>query len=863
MCMCAFALNASAQTTAVTQQQAFEQVSKLFEGRDVDYYELTPVNTSDQKDWIFFVDAMPIALWSHECYVVTYPKEYPSRAKCTPKSEQLNFPPEGYNYKAYKVIDRSDFVIDDECSEELIIDPNDKTTPSLSGNSGQSSSRTYALIVGGEPTPEEKPYADKFFEDCALFYNTLTKNYKVPKENVDVLIYNPGSKTDSYDMDGDYESDIKGYATTSTIKDCIKGFSERMQPNDHLIIYIASHGAYNTDATKGTGLYIGSWDYMYASDLLQYLTPVINKKINTTVIVDACYSAGFVRLLNVDNCVAIASAESMSLRIDPLSYFSKYINEAFKSKSADTNRDGIITIDEAFQYTNDKVVNTKFRDPRYKNYTQQPYMQSIPAGLSKELAIDKVPMLLSIGSNPETSASYNVFWNSPDVWLRMIDDKKTEHQNVNFKSSDSKAIVNVKISNSGDMPYVSGKTLRLYWAQASAVTTPSMWNGNWTKDEEPIGGHLADIKLTDISPNSSKTITHIWSIPSEIINSERHPEHHQFSIFAKIVDDVDVPDEQNFEIGSSLQSAQSTLSVIKKTDTRISSVYFYNATDSAATYNLKLMCRNEGAKSIFGYANVIIEMSPTVYYSWLRGGKKALAVVDNGYSPYSSQLLEHGSVIQDISMVPWGFGRVSVIFDFFEAPGGKSINGVFDLVQTTSNGDIIGGQTITLESPYKPLVAFPADSLIWGGGIGTINPDPDFGIIKTASWYDSKNRKVSKDWTLTVSPKNRGESFKYVTISNDGELTTSSITVTSEFGIKNAQYDKSARVLNVEMHETPVQGYVITLASITSGKVLFTKELLEEDKHIRIDTSCLQSGLYVLTCVLNDEIVSTEKISIF
>ena len=84
----------------VSQQQAFEIVSKLFEGQGVDYYTITAKDNSDIDKWMFFIDMIPSALWSHPCYVVKYPKTGHVQEDAFEKA-QYSFPPEEYEYTPY------------------------------------------------------------------------------------------------------------------------------------------------------------------------------------------------------------------------------------------------------------------------------------------------------------------------------------------------------------------------------------------------------------------------------------------------------------------------------------------------------------------------------------------------------------------------------------------------------------------------------------------------------------------------------------------------------------------------------------------------------------------------------------------
>lgn len=61
------------------------------------------------------------------------------------------------------------------------------------------------------------------------------------------------------------------------------------------------------------------------------------------------------------------------------------------------------------------------------------------------------------------------------------------------------------------------------------------------------------------------------------------------------------------------------------------------------------------------------------------------------------------------------------------------------------------------------------------------------------------------------------------------------------------------------MQDTPVSGYCLTLASLSTGRIVYTKDLSIDEKNIHIDTDNLSTGIYVLSCTLDGEVINTYK----
>ncbi|MDE7125511.1 MAG: hypothetical protein K2O12_03410, partial [Muribaculaceae bacterium] len=100
-----------------------------------------------------------------------------------------------------------------------------------------------------------------------------------------------------------------------------------------------------------------------------------------------------------------------------------------------------------------------------------------------------------------------------------------------------------------------------------------------------------------------------------------------------------------------------------------------------------------------------------------------------------------------------------------------------------------------------------------------------------------------------------------VAISSEGELSASDINVSLKFGIKNISFEETlSDGIRIEMYDdVPVAGYVLTLTSLTTGHTAYARELSPDERIIDISTFDMPSGIYVLSCTLDGEIVNTYK----
>ena len=124
---------------------------------------------------------------------------------------------------------------------------------------------SYFLLVSGGVDQWNNEM--RFWADTAMYYSTLTLKYKVPKENITLLVSDgreDESKKDAYvdvydddtetsyqrqpvsspaDLDGDGVADVTGPATSVAVSGALKSFKAKLTKDDQLTVFITSHGA--------------------------------------------------------------------------------------------------------------------------------------------------------------------------------------------------------------------------------------------------------------------------------------------------------------------------------------------------------------------------------------------------------------------------------------------------------------------------------------------------------------------------------------------------------------------------------------------------------------------------------------------
>lgn len=238
--------------------------------------------------------------------------------------------------------------------------------------------RAFALVVGINDYPR-LPKLKYAVNDALEFYRLLTGSNGIPSQNITLL--------------------LNEEATVNNLRSALgTGLRAAAGPDDMVIIFFAGHGTAEPDSENpdGDGLekYLLAYDTrpgdLYSTAIAMREISYIFKRIKSERLIfisDACYSgAAGGRTVNVTGArstidegflsrvaqgkgkviISASAANEVSVEKDELQHgvFTYYLLEGLKG-SADTDKDGMITVDEAYRYVSEKV-------PKATGQTQHP-----------------------------------------------------------------------------------------------------------------------------------------------------------------------------------------------------------------------------------------------------------------------------------------------------------------------------------------------------------------------------------------------------------------------------------------------------------------------------------------------------------
>lgn len=856
---------------SVTQDEAIAFAQTQFQGKDVDYY----IGDYSSAEWLVFIDEYPMKGWEHPCTYLYVGKTKSMTGIVFSKASAMR-PPSGINLIPKAVKKRVT-----RAPLEIKV-PKSTTTNSVN-------SHTYAVIISGGISKYSN--YERYWNDCSFIYQTLINKYQIPKQNTYVVMSdgtNPAAdmncgggtfKSSPLDLDFDNSPDIKYAATRANLTNIFNELSRKLTENDHLYIYVIDHGGTNDNRTQS---YICLWNN---ENLQDYELSAMLDKIKAgsmNIVLGQCFSGGFIDNLQKKGRVisaACTGAQSSYACADNIPY-DEFVYKWTSGVAgctaygvpvnADQDRRGHITMDEAFNYARDND-----RRPETPMYSSQ------PLSVGEDLAFDKAPELIDLyirdnaedtGKEPNLTAG-DVFWNSPDVWVRNEADGITEHENPYYTTDHRSVCIYVKVTNRGAKDYMgSGKYLHLYWAKASTGLTLKAWRGKELYNGYVTGEHLRANHLDEkILAGDSYTYFVDWVLPKDLIGStsDNDTEHHHFCLFAR-VSDTPIDDDEGLylrynavDILRSNKLAQKNLSIIRKSDTSnmTSTVFIRNTMDTSRKYTLEVRPHTIADGDLFTVAQVNMIFSQPILSAWNRGGSILAGVsYSPSINPRSFRLQSADSKIKGISLNKNEFEKISFQCNFNDYVV-YSRNYSIDLIQRDEfTGEIIGGESFIINptnSIWHPVTITTSEKSPGRYNLKIDHPEE----VTDITWTDQSGNVIGNDSEVMVFPVKGNTKYKVSAVSKEeSTLSQASITLDQAQGIKSVAPNYAMDYVDVVLKE-PVSNTLtsVRIQSATNNQTI-VQNVQKDHFQIRLELGQLPSGVLIIQLIDNNRIIDSSKI---
>ena len=870
------------QMRDVSRQEALSIVKMCFNEQDVDYYlcddpvlnvmsEGEKLSFLQSNAWIFFVDAEPMKGWEHDCYIFSIAKKIGKYQSPAPLSTKFRLPPMG-NFSPLEVKNRY--------GVRAFQKPYVKKA-TLTNEVKSAAGHTYAVILSGGHNKYSN--YERYWNDCSFVYQTLVNKYGVPKNNIAVVMSdgtNPaedmhlttgGYKSSPLDLDYDGRPDIQYAATHANVKNVLSNFSQRIEKDDHLFFYVIDHGGTRDENNQS---YICLWneEKLHDYELADWLRPFNDKQVYVNAVLGQCFSGGFVEELTNVGCVVATASESdkssYSCRDIPYDEFVYHWTSAINGEdaygklvSSDVDNNNRVTMEEAFMYAKQKD-----RAPEHPQY------KSNPISVGEDLAFNNLPEAVDLyikdndeDTGKEPNLTTEIFWDSPSIWVRNVDDSIEKHENPYYTIDHPYAIIYVKVHNRGKKDYKGGKYLHMYWARASTGLTAKAWKGQeYYIDNNVTGRRMDPEHIDEIKAGGSRVVRVTWSLPRDLLSKDNGTEKHHFCLLGQIYDDGDPELKGDYPaVQWSNDIAQKNVSIISKEDILKGTIVFVrNIYKNDHKYSLEIQPRKLEDKLLLSKARLKMEMTSPIYEAWKRGGCKARSIA---YTPtITPQKIEFNSWdsrLEDICMNGSDFEKVKINIDF-KTPAIKSGESyTFDLIQKDEQGNIVGGETFVVEAPtlsHKPIDIVPIEI-----GRGKYELSADWqGMDYSANWTNRSGENIGEGNKVRVIPTSKNNEFSVTIHSSQGEMAHGSIVLECKTGLKSITPTLINDFIDVEL-QNPVDSKdaMLQVSGLAQGTILLTKNIPIGAKKMQLNTTSLSSGIYVLTYSVDGQIVDSRKFS--
>ena len=538
----------------------------------------------------------------------------------------------------------------------------------------------------------------------------------------------------------------------------------------------------------------------------------------------------------------------------------------------DTDGNGRITVEEAFEYAkqNDRIT------------AEHPQYTSTPVSVGEDLAFNHiVPSIdlyvkdndLDFGQEPNLTTDQ--FWGSPSICVRNNQDSIFEHEDPYYTNDHKMAYIYLRVYNRGKEDYLGGKFAIMYWALASTGLTDKVWKGRELYEGKyPTGGDLEAIHIDAISAGSYRDVEIPWMLPQLMVANPGEKLH--FCLLAKIMDtaydDGYVDGTVYFDLPGSNNQAQKNVNIISKEELSEGiNIFVRNTITDNESYSLELVPREVGDILLFSQANMEMEMSPTIYEAWKRGGFKAENIelptgTINGAEARTVKFVSPKSKLKAISLNKDEYDVVKIKFNFSLAKTAfkepiiplKPKYYTYDLIQKDEDGNIIGGETFFVEPPlftFKPIEIIPTyegDSIML---------KTDLSEYKSIEWFKENGESLGHTSSITVMPRYNDDNFAVVALSENGEIATGKISLEADYGIKTVS-TATPNTIIVNLKSDAPANAEIRINSAVDGTIKLTTQIPLGTNSISVNSSSLSNGIYVLTYSVDGTNIDQKKITV-
>ncbi|MCR5269934.1 MAG: hypothetical protein K6D91_02815 [Prevotella sp.] len=410
--------------------------------------EITP----NAHSWLFFIDDLPAANWSHPCryiYVDCNTGRIISHSHSMPPSNiLLRLLTENQKDSERLPVDIRKRV---KMQSRSIVYNNDLKNYAYNNN--------YAVIISGGASVGNN--YQRYWNDCSSIYSTLINVYGYNKNHIYVImadgtdsafdrLTDQGYDSSPLDLDGDGLDDIQYAATRSNIQNVFNQLANTLTTDNNLFVFTMDHG---TKRMSNSCLCLW-YDEMLDFEFADLLSTIHARSLNLCM--GQCFSGGFIDDLTNEKyvistaCKDNESSYSLNMGFGGYDAYVYYWTAAVSGffpngtiANADLNNDGFVSMKEAFVFAN-----------MMDSTGEHPQLSSTPLGTDSRLNLfmeipdiihgDAVVAMNGDYSIPNLPSGLTVRWSISNSNLVLLSGQGTSTANFK-KAGDGSCIISADI----------------------------------------------------------------------------------------------------------------------------------------------------------------------------------------------------------------------------------------------------------------------------------------------------------------------------------------------------------------------------------------------------------------------------------
>ncbi len=865
---------------------------------------------STEGKWLFFVDEKPSTNWNHKCSFFYVPQEISAvyedeipfvkfNGVCYPRGIDLQLieTSRDTTYKTAQALPLYYAAEEDTTDIGWIFDHTYFSNSTL-------------LMIGGGMNPDNN--ATAYINDCRYFYDVMAKKGNLPIGCRTYLCFGGGGGCTTSEGTqvpygfcyGDRYVDMQPAKYKNIVdvfdeicrdsKDTTGGLQNYAISN--LIVFITCHGGVDKkggyiNLWSGYSYEYNKWEKhkLYAYELKQMLDSI--NSLHQTIILGNCYSGTFVETLKAPGRVIISACgpdeESHGGSVSDTGYNFNYFVNHFTNAingadylgnlvDADYDHDGSVSLKEAYDYARVRAT----ADAGQKEHAMY---SSTPSWVGNDITIGKyrdhsnlyIRDNLLDSANMRSASGENC-WNSPDIWVRNQADGFENTCSEPLAANSDTAYIYTRIGNLGMRDFLCSdnpKYLELFWAKPSLTTDSSNWQG--------CNGGLIDKQLlaADIAADSSAVICTPWTIPIAYRNANASKSGN-VGVLARISDGRGCMEDVIPNLPQSLKEV--TLSrylaeknkIILNADSKDSKIAINLKNTSDTLQKLSIFAKadsvNGGDATKIGNVEIYAQLSPSQYQKWVEGGKRGSNIEQASTDSTNIRVLGLGSSIEGIELAPGQVDSIVVSCNIAAANYVKVGTVSFDLVAINEEQKPVGASAVAIKfdsrSAIQPGIDV-GDTSTEGGS--TDSAGGSIGsVMMTATniqepvdyeWSDPDGTVIGNSRNVVLSEIKKGFYKLRVVAQSDGAAAyaTAEVSANAQSVIKSVSPNPFTDNITVTFSSVRSGNETVKITSVSGSSLPISKQCEKGASALSISTAELPQGQYLVSLIINNNVVET------